>query len=280
MHMSQKRKDFTIANSGVLIDKTHPWIHATPDFMPSCLCCGKGCGEVKCPYTLKDWDFDGYIQLKSACLEKVNGTLRLKRDHQYYYQVQQQMFLSGCDYCDFVVCAFNMDNQPMFVLERIEKNPSHWESVLAKLTKFWRTCILAEILGWWCTKKHNVLATIPAKPSDNICYCRKKIPNENTVVRNNPLCSFTKFHYSCLKISGPLPNLWYCPSCHLLPKFKKSKKSTKEKKFVNHDLQEQSYSDEVIKLNTICICNAKPKPNEKLLKCHKIDGCKGGSFFI
>ena len=99
------------------------------------------------------------------------------------------------------------------------------------------------------------------------------------MVCNNPQCSFTKFHYSCLKIAGPLPNLWYCPSCRLLPKFKKSKKSTKEKKFVNHGIQQQSYSDEVIKLNTICICNAKPKPNEKLLKCHKIDGCKDGSFF-
>ena len=69
------------------------------------------------------------------------------------------------------------------------------------------------------------------------------------------------------------------PKLSFTTKIQKSKKSTKEKKFVNHDLQEQSYSDEVIKLNTICICNAKPKPNEKLLKCHTIDVCKGGSFF-
>ena len=33
--MSQKHKDSTIAHSGVFIDKLHPWIHATPDFMPS-----------------------------------------------------------------------------------------------------------------------------------------------------------------------------------------------------------------------------------------------------
>ena len=119
-------------------------------------------------------------------------TLRLKRDGQYYYQMQQQIFVSGCHYCDFVVCAFNK----------------------------------------------NVMSD---KSSDVICYSRKIIPNENTVVCNNPKCSFTKFHYSCLKISGSLPNLWYCPSCHFCYPNSKNLKTSKNTKAVNRDLQDQSY---------------------------------------
>lgn len=77
-----------------------------------------------------------------------------------------------------------------------------------------------------CSSYHNM----SDKSSDVICYCRKIIPNENTVVCNNPKCSFTKFHYSCLKISGSLPDLWYCSSCHLLSKFQKSKNLQRQKK--------------------------------------------------
>ena len=65
--MSQKHKDFKITYCGTVIDKDHPWVHATPDFMPSCSCCGNGCGEVKCPFSLENWDFDGYVEKESSC---------------------------------------------------------------------------------------------------------------------------------------------------------------------------------------------------------------------
>ena len=28
-----------------------------------------------------------------------------------------------------------------------------------------------------------------------------------------------KFHFSCLRMSDPIPKTRYCPSCHLLPQF-------------------------------------------------------------
>ena len=52
-------------------------VHATPDFLTSCDCCGLGCGEVKCPICIPDGDFDKYVQKKSSCLEKVNGTFKV-----------------------------------------------------------------------------------------------------------------------------------------------------------------------------------------------------------
>lgn len=107
--MSANHKDFASEKCGVFIDKEHPWMHATPDFLCSCSCCGKGCGEVKCPYSIDDCDFDSYT--------KVDGKMWLKRNHQYYYQVQQQLHITGRQFCDFVVCAFS-NGTPMFFLWR------------------------------------------------------------------------------------------------------------------------------------------------------------------
>ena len=36
----------------MIVDKEHPWLHATPDFMAFCSCFGDRCGEVKCPYSI------------------------------------------------------------------------------------------------------------------------------------------------------------------------------------------------------------------------------------
>lgn len=51
--MSANHKDFVLVKCGVFIDKQLPWMHATPDFLCSCSCCGDGCGEVKCPYIIE-----------------------------------------------------------------------------------------------------------------------------------------------------------------------------------------------------------------------------------
>lgn len=41
-------------------------------------------------------------------MEKVNGLFKLKRNHNYYFQVQQQLFtLPERMHCDFVVCGID-----------------------------------------------------------------------------------------------------------------------------------------------------------------------------
>lgn len=106
-------------------------------------------------------------------------------------------------------------------------------------------------------------------PGQSICYSRK--PTDKMIVCcENSKCPVIEFHYSCLEISGPLPKPWYCPSCQLLPQCKKLKKSPKK------TLQNL---DEALKYNSICICKAKPKVGEKLLKCHSTK-CQNGNFFF
>ena len=157
----------------------------------------------------------------------------------------------------------------MFFMESIYKDPSHWDSVLPKLSKIQRTCILPDIFGRQYTRKHDIAAPTPmSTPGQSICYSRK--PTDKMIVCcENSKCPIIEFHYSCLEISGPLPKPWYCPSFQLLPQCKKLKKSPKK------TLQNL---DEALKYNSICICKAKPKVGEKLLKCHSTK-CQNGNFF-
>lgn len=118
--MEGKHTNFKIVKCGITINEEYPWLHATSDFLCSCDCCGEGCGEVKCPLCIENCDFDSYVLKTSSCLEKDStGNFVLKLDHQYYYQVQQQLFTTKKQYCDFVVCTFGDDGETDLVQQRI-----------------------------------------------------------------------------------------------------------------------------------------------------------------
>ena len=153
--MKEKHINFQVTKYGTFINKQYPWLHATPDFLCWCDCCGDGCGEVKCPYCLKDTDLEQYINKYNSCLKSENGDASLKREHAYYYQTQQQIFTAGKLYCDFVVCGFH--EQIDLFCERILPDSSHWHSVVSKLHHFWRYCVLPEILGRWYTQSEVCL---------------------------------------------------------------------------------------------------------------------------
>ena len=121
-----QHKNYKVSKCGTYISKENPWLLATPDFMSVCDCCGKGCGEIKCPFSIDGLNFDGYLEKKSSYLTRNDGQIVLKRDHQYYFQVQQQLFITKADFCDFVVCAFSRDGTILYVHERIYPDMKHW----------------------------------------------------------------------------------------------------------------------------------------------------------
>ena len=43
LHMKQNHKIFRILKCGLFVLKDLPFLHATPDFLMSCSCCGDGC---------------------------------------------------------------------------------------------------------------------------------------------------------------------------------------------------------------------------------------------
>ncbi|KAJ8910245.1 hypothetical protein NQ315_002569, partial [Exocentrus adspersus] len=108
----------TCTRTGLLLNPDFPAFAATPDAIITCDCCGKGCLEVKCPYSLKDMSILEFEKQKSSCL-MINdqGEMTLDYRHAYFFQIQLQMAISKTSYCDFVVWSFND-----FFVERIQFN--------------------------------------------------------------------------------------------------------------------------------------------------------------
>lgn len=141
--------NFQVKKCGLFINQEYPFLYATPDFLPSCDCCRLGCWDVKCPLCIQDFNFKNYAALRNYCLVPTDGgVFKLKRSHNYYFQVQQQLFtLKKRRHNDFIVYATDNKGNGHFVMERILPDVQHWNTVLPKLKVFWRICVFPEVLG-------------------------------------------------------------------------------------------------------------------------------------
>ena len=132
---------------GLVISVDSPWLAASPDdkVCDPNAAQSLGVAEYKNPYTARDLTLDEACdKLKTFCLERQqhNGqvTYKLKRRHDYYYQVQCQMYCCNVDWCDFVVRTNND-----FHVERIPRDQVWWKQQLPKLQEFYFHALLPEL---------------------------------------------------------------------------------------------------------------------------------------
>ena len=118
----------------------------------------------------------------------VDGNFKLIRSHNYYDQVQQQLFtLKDRKHGDFIVCAIdNVNNRVVIVIERILPDKQHHHTVLPRLYTFWRLC--------WYTRRCNAPDVKPVV--DAICFCCKLADND-VITCSNVECPYAQFHTSC-----------------------------------------------------------------------------------
>jgi hypothetical protein len=96
----------SVEKCGIFFSRNFPYIGASPDGL---IDAGQGVLEIKAPFSLRECHPSDFGKLpknqKSAFFCEIlrDGKLRLKRNHKYFKQVQCQMFVTGCKYCDFVV---------------------------------------------------------------------------------------------------------------------------------------------------------------------------------
>lgn len=104
-------KNVNYSPCGFIIHPDAPWLGCSPDgvvFDPA-ENPPFGLLEIKCP-NIKSYVDCPYLKMSG-------GSLQLRRQHKYYWQVQGQILLTGLEWCDFVVCA-----QEDMLVERIHKN--------------------------------------------------------------------------------------------------------------------------------------------------------------
>lgn len=139
-------KDLRVWEVGTVISKVRPGYGASLDrmvFDPLAVGKKEGGLEVKCPYSKQGKSVEEACLDKKFCMAMNNGEPKLRSNHQYYYQVQGQMFVCNLEWVDFVVW-FGPNN---LYIQRISFNRSWWyKDALPKLDYFYRRAFLPEVL--------------------------------------------------------------------------------------------------------------------------------------
>ena len=123
--MYEKVNSVKVENCGIFVSPSMPFLGASPDGIVS----DSLIVEVKCPFVAKDKEI---TPLTVPYLKAVGSGLELPCNHNYYYQVQGQLFCTGRSVCDFVVYT-NED----FKYVRIERDNEFISSMLEKLRDFY-----------------------------------------------------------------------------------------------------------------------------------------------
>ena len=103
----------------------------------------EGCLEVKCPYLcLRKSIAEASLESSSFCLRTSGDKLHLKETHQYFYQVQAQLYITRLPWCDFVVWSPNKE----ILVERIYYNQHFIMQAIAKARIFYFDVFLPSIV--------------------------------------------------------------------------------------------------------------------------------------
>ena len=125
---------FSLESTGLIVKMDEPWIAATPDSLANDPVCGVGVVEVKCPITCRNQTLQEAAKAASFCLavNAEDSSLVLKKTHQYFYQVQHQMYVCNVQWADFVVWT-----PKQVFIQRVARDTQFFASVHAKLKAFY-----------------------------------------------------------------------------------------------------------------------------------------------
>lgn len=131
---------------GTKISRDRPGYGASLDrmvFDPMAMGKKEGGLEIKCPYSKQGMSIEDACSHKQFCMSIDSGVPMLKTNHQYFYQVQGQMFVSCLEWVDFVVW-FGVGS---IYIQRVVFDKQWWyKEALPRLDYFYRRAFLPEVL--------------------------------------------------------------------------------------------------------------------------------------
>ena len=90
--------------TGLVVNNEFSFLGVSPNGL---VCDGGQSGliEIKCPYTARNMSVDEACQsIPGFYLQKgLNDNISLSETQNYYAQVQGQLMVTGCKFCDFIV---------------------------------------------------------------------------------------------------------------------------------------------------------------------------------
>ena len=148
-YQTQKGHKLTTVRTGLKISMENPWLAASPDDQVHDEVSSPpwGLAEYKNPFSVRHLTIEEACKLPSFCLEKKEDTVHLKRGHDYYFQIQCQLYCCDRQWCDFVVRT-----EKDIYVERIWRNMDWWDIQLKKLRHFYFQALLPELA---CPRYHK-----------------------------------------------------------------------------------------------------------------------------
>ncbi len=134
-----------VNSCGLCVSLEDPWLAASPDGLvkdPSDTSHPLGLVEIKNPYATRSQTLMEASKKSSFCLEHDNdkSLFKLKTRHDYYFQIQTQLYCTGRHWCDFVL---RMEKE--LLIEQIYVDAT-WQHInLPKLKKFYFSTLLPEL---------------------------------------------------------------------------------------------------------------------------------------
>lgn len=136
----QNHADFKISECGLFVQKETPYLAASPDAVVACSCCGEGLLEIKCPFKHRNVSpQDAASSDSKFCLDK---KLRLKVNHNYFYQVQGQILVTKKKFCDLIIWTTKG-----YAITRIEGHEQTKTLLKQKMREFFFNYVLVELLN-------------------------------------------------------------------------------------------------------------------------------------
>ena len=96
--------------------------------------------EVKCPYSLRDITSDDTYEWVNQ-LPYMDSNRQLKKDHDYYHQIQGTMYAVGVPWCDFIIWT-----PGSLYFHRIKKDPE-WAKYIPALEDLYSDRLQRDELG-------------------------------------------------------------------------------------------------------------------------------------
>ena len=133
--VKSKHYDLKVRRVGLRIDDTHHFIGASIDGLVECSCCEPKVLEIKCPYSIRD----GSVALDGHKLRYLTDELMLKRNHQYYYQLQTYLGVYKCKMGYF--CVYTPAD---VLILNIDFDKDFWENLKDELCIYYRDYYLSD----------------------------------------------------------------------------------------------------------------------------------------
>ena len=143
LFVSQMNKEgiaVKVEEVGLLISKEKPYLGASLDRIVTFVDNNEKWGmEIKSPFSKAGMTVRDACKSKNFYLEKLADTsIQLKRNHDYYWQVQGQLYCSNVSLKGIIFTVYFGDNMPLFI-ENIPFHSSTWyETFLPKIDFFYR----------------------------------------------------------------------------------------------------------------------------------------------